>query len=75
MTYLAKAQSVRTQPQPVKPVRMHELASALVAVPVAVTQPLDWPPPRPPWWGEWTEADDARRRATMAAGKARKSQR
>jgi hypothetical protein len=74
MTYLAKAQSVRTQPQPVAPVRMDdELASALVAVPAAVTQPIDWPPPEPAWFAAWMAEDDARRAALMAAGKIRLS--
>ncbi len=57
-------------------IRAHrdELIAALSVVP-ASPQLLDWPPPRPSWWGEWTKADDERRRVTMAAGKARKSQR
>jgi hypothetical protein len=74
MTYLAKAKSVRTQPQPpMRTQRMRDdgLASAQVAVEAAVTQPLDWPPPRPAWFAAWMQADDRRRAETMAAGKAR----
>ena len=48
-----------------------ELVRALSVVPGAAAQPLDWPPPRPPWWAEWMEQDDARRAALMAAAKAR----
>jgi hypothetical protein len=48
-------------------IRAHrdELIAALSAVPV---KPL---PPAPPWLAAWMEQDDARRAATMAAGKRR----
>jgi hypothetical protein len=31
----------------------------------------DWPPPEPAWFAAWMREDDARRAATMAAGKRR----
>lgn len=52
-----------------------ELIRALSVVPAPARQLLDWPPPRPPWWAEWMEADDRRRAETMAAGKARLARR
>lgn len=45
-----------------------ELIAALAAPRAA---PLGWPPPEPVWFTEWMETDDARRAATMAAGKRR----
>jgi hypothetical protein len=48
-------------------IRAHrdELIRALSVVPAR--QPLGWPP-EPSWFRPWMEQDDARRRATMAAG-------
>jgi hypothetical protein len=74
---LAISPSQRITPAIDAHIRAHrdELIVALSALPVAAVQPLDWPPPEPPWWAEWMETDDARRAATMAAGKARLQQR
>src|ERR1035441_10039916 len=73
---LAVTPSQRITPLLDAHIRTHrdELIAALSAH-APTRRLMDWPPSRPSWWAEWMKADDERRRVTMAAGKARKSQR
>jgi hypothetical protein len=77
MSFLSAARSVAPQPISTRTEQTQpdELVSALRAVPVAVAQPIDWPPLRPAWFAEWMVEDDRRRAETMAAGKARLARR
>lgn len=77
MTYLTKAQSVRTAPgaEDVQPIDAHtsdpdELIGVVPAPPTVLTQPAV-PPPAPAWLVAWMQSDDRRRALTMAAGKQR----